>query len=243
MIKKPTFTKFSINQEPSEEFLFQDHFSSAGPAFISKITTDANDKGCWYLKNANHKSTEIFYFKNKKRLAKKCSYQYFIGKIPDVMMIFHTCKDGFCINPNHLYLDSRKNFFKLLKESGWVRPKQIHTPETLAKISKTHKGKTVSQKTKDYLRSLYLGKKRSRADRAKISKGRIGVGVSEEARAKIAFSKQGAKNYNTKLSADMVYEIRSLEGRKTIASTANKFGISNIHVINIWKRKVWKHLN
>ncbi len=211
--------------------------------FISKITIPPDKKGCWYIKISDgSKFTDRFYFKDKHRLAKKCSYQYFIGKIPDKMMIFQSCKDNLCINPNHLYLNNIKHSWDLLREKGWQPTITRHTPERKIMMSKIHKGKVISQEMKDYLRSLYLGTRRSAEDRRKISEGRIGIPVQEPARQKIALSKQGEKNYNTKLTAQMVYEIRALKGKSTIASAANKFGISNIHVINIWRRKVWKHL-
>jgi uncharacterized membrane protein len=75
-----------------------------------------------------------------------------------------------------------------------------------------------------------------------MSKNRIGIPVKEEARRKIAESKQGEKNYNTKLTVDDVKRIRKLKDKTTISKIAEKFDISYIHVCNILRRKVWKHV-
>jgi hypothetical protein len=85
----------------------------------------------------------------------------------------------------------------------------------------------------------------------------MGIMVKEPARKKIALSKQGEKNWNTKLTAKDVLKIRELaEGEKqsskgrrvkrgemTINEIAQKFKISQVHVINIRDRKVWKHVD
>ena len=106
---------------------------------------------------------------------------------------------------------------------------------------------------REHLRQLNLGNKHTKETRRKMSRSRIGIGVPKEAREKIAFTKQGEKNYNTRLTTKDVLEIRKLadsltsskiktKGELTTANIANMFGISQIHVINIIKRKVWKHI-
>ena len=65
---------------------------------------------------------------------------------------------------------------------------------------------------RDHLRKINLGKKHSAEIRKKISANRIGVPVKEEARRKIAASKQGQKNWNTRLTEVDVLKIRKLAG-------------------------------
>ena len=109
---------------------------------------------------------------------------------------------------------------------------------------------------RDHLRKINLGKKHSPEIRKKISANRMGVPVKEEARIKIAASKQGQKNWNTRLTEKDILKIRKLAGnvdakpkgrrvklgKYTITEIAEMFGISPVHVINIRRRKVWKHI-
>ncbi len=117
-----------------------------------------------------------------------------------------------------------------------------YSPETLLKMSIIHKGKTVSQEVREKLRQANLGKKLSDERRRRMSEGRIGVPVLEPARKKIAFSKQGEKNWNTRLTEDDIHQIRKLFRRVSGYEIAEKFGISYTHVYNIGIRKVWKHI-
>jgi len=212
--------------------------------FLSKIKKDANDDGCWYLKSDNGSTfKDVFYFKRKGYKAKRFSYAHFKGKIKPSLKVLCKCGDKLCINPDHHFLGTGSDQIKLIMSRGWKHKKGWkQKPEVVKIISKTHKGKVISQEMREHLRKMNLGKKHSPAIRKKMSKNRVGIPVKEEARKKIAFSKQGEKNYNTRLTADEVIKIRKAEGRMTVAKTAAKFSISQIHVINIWRKKAWKHL-
>ncbi len=133
---------------------------------------------------------------------------------------------------------------------GWKHKKGWkQKPEVIKIISKTHKGKVIPHEMREHLRKVNLGKKRSLAIRKKISENRMGVPVKEEARKKIAASKQGQKNWNTRLTPKDILKIRKLaatltsskkkkKGELRIIDIAEMFGISQVHVINIKKRKV-----
>lgn len=212
--------------------------------FLSKIVKNANSGGCWYLASDDRsKFKDVFYFKQKGFKAKKFSYEHFIGKIESGLKVICKCGDKLCINPDHHFLGTGSDQINLIMSRGWKHKKGWkQKPEVVKIISKTHKGKVIPQELRERLSKANLGKKHSFATRKKMSKNRVGIPVKEEARKKIAFSKQGEKNYNTRLTADEIIKIRRAEGKMTAAKTAAKFSISQIHVINIWRKKAWKHL-
>lgn len=212
--------------------------------FLSKIVKDANDNGCWYLKSDDGSSfKDVFYFKRKGYKAKRFSYIHFKGKIKTGLKVLCKCGDKLCINPDHHFLGTGSDQIKLIMSRGWKHKKGWRQkPEVIKIISKTHKGKVISREMREHLRKMNIGKKHSLITRMKMSRNRIGIPVQEEARKKIAVTKQGEKNYNTRLDAETVGKIRSLEGKMKISKVADKFSISYVHVVNIWKRKVWKHI-
>jgi len=212
--------------------------------FLSKIKKDVNDNGCWYLKSDDGSSfKDVFYFKRKGYKAKRFAYIHYKGKIKAGLKVLCKCNDKFCINPDHHFLGTGSDQIKLIMSRGWKHKKGWkQKPEVIKIISKTHKGKVISQEMREHLRKVNLGKKHSLITRMKMSRNRIGISVNEEARKKIAATKQGEKNYNTRLDAETVRKIRSLEGKMKISKVADKFSISYVHVVNIWKKKVWKHV-
>ena len=68
--------------------------------------------GCWLWIGARDKRASTPYGKitiycrdlgrRFKRQAHIVSYETFMGPIPEGHQIDHTCRNGFCINPNHL---------------------------------------------------------------------------------------------------------------------------------------------
>ncbi len=204
--------------------------------FLSKIVKSANIGGCWYLASDDGlKFKDVFYFKRKRFKAKRFSYEYFAGKVKLGLKVLCKCDDKLCINPKHHFAGTGKDQINLILARGWRHKRGWKKkPEVVKKISETHKGKIISQELRERLSKVNLGKKHGLIARKKMSKNRVGIPVKEEARKKIAFSKQGEKSYNTRLTADEVMKIRRGEGKMTIAKTAAKFSISQVHVINIW---------
>ena len=226
--------------------------------FLSKIVKNANGSECWYLLcEAGLQFKNIFYFKRRKIRAKKFSYEYFSGQVPPNLKVLCLCGDSLCINPQHHFTGTGSDQIKLSMDRGWKhRTGWKQSAEVIQKISETHKGKVISQELRERLRQANLGKKHSLEIKQKMLQNRIGIGVAEPARNKIAESKQGAKNWNTRLTPEDVFKIRKLAGNDnakpkgkrtrlgdyTIAEIAEMFGVSQSHVINIRKRKVWKHV-
>ena len=231
---------------------------SAENKFLSKIVKNANDKDCWYLRSDDGLSFKTdFYLNGKKFRAQKFSYEHFVEKVKPSLKVLCKCNDKLCINPDHHFAGNAKDQFALLYQKGWRHPKGHKlSPERIEALRKINKGKIIPQEMRDHLRKINLGKKHSAEIRKKISANRMGVPVKEEARIKIAASKQGQKNWNTRLTEADILKIRKLAGnadskpkgkrvklgKYTITEIAEMFGISPVHVINIRKRKVWKHI-
>jgi hypothetical protein len=53
---------------------------------------------------------------------------------------------------------------------------------------------------------------------------------------------KGEKAGNSKLTEDMVLRIRHLEGGFSSRAVAAMFNISKTNVLDIWKRKIWRHI-
>ena len=226
--------------------------------FLSKIVKNSNDKGCWYLASDDRSGFKAEFYLNKKKFgAKRFSYEHFTKKVQPGLKVLCKCGDKLCINPAHHFAGNGTDHIEILHKHGWrQRSGWKQSPEVIKKISETHKGKIIPQEMRDRLRKINLGKKHSAEIRKKISANRMGVPVKEEARIKIAASKQGQKNWNTRLTPEDVLKIRKLAGNDnakpkgkrtrlgeyTITEIAEMFGISPVHVINIRKRKVWKHI-
>jgi phage gp16-like protein len=212
--------------------------------FLSKIVKNTNTNGCWQLTSDDGtKYKDVFYFKRKGFKAKRFSYEYFNGKVKAGLKVLCKCANKLCINPDHHFAGTGTDQINLLFARGWKhRRGWKQKPEVLEKMSKVHKGKIIPPEMREKLRQANLGKKHTLATRKKMSRNRIGIRVKEEARIKIALSKQGEKNYNTRLTVGDIKNIRKMQDKMTIMAVADRFGISYVHVVNIWNRKVWKHV-
>ena len=223
--------------------------------FLSKIVKNINDNGCWYLQSDDRSHFKTEFFLNRKKFgAKRFSYEHFVEKVKPGLKVLCHCGDKLCINPKHHFAGNGKDHIQILYKNGWKQKSGWKlSPERIEALRKINKGKIIPQELRDRLSKANLGKKHSLATRKKMTESRIGIPVKEEARKKIAASKQGRKNWNTRLTEADILKIRKLaatlnsskkkkKGELTILDIAEKFGISQVHVINIRKRKVWKHL-
>jgi len=225
-------------------WLFIEGFMSETEKFLSKIVKNANDLGCWQLiSDDKSQFRSFFYFKRKRFRAKKFSYEYFNGKVKTGLKVLCKCNNPLCINPEHHFVGNGTDQINLILARGWKHKKGWkRSPEVIAIISKTHKGKIIPQELRDRLSKANIGNRHSEAAKRKISRGHIGIEPSEESKRKNAFAKQGEKNYNTRLTTADVLKIRSLEGKMTLAEGAERFAVSPAHIYSIWRRRVWKHI-
>ena len=127
--------------------------------FESRIVRNANEKGCWHFLGVDRKKTSVdFYVKGKRHKAKRFAYELLKEKIPEKLSLYCTCQNNLCINPDHQIAGDRTQIRKILYSHGWkLKSGWKHKPEALKKISRAHKGKTISQETRERLRSINLG--------------------------------------------------------------------------------------
>lgn len=63
----------------------------------------AADNGCWeWLSALDRDGYGRIHYKKKARYIHRVSYEFFIGKIPDGLMIDHLCRNPCCCRPDHL---------------------------------------------------------------------------------------------------------------------------------------------
>lgn len=61
--------------------------------------------GCWIWTAAKSKTGYgRFLYGGKNRLAHRLSYSFYIGEIPDGMLVCHKCDNPSCVNPDHFFI-------------------------------------------------------------------------------------------------------------------------------------------
>ena len=88
--------------------------------FLSKVDTQSyeHDK-CWVWQGASKGNGYGNVRLGAKNItAHRYAYALFVGEVPDDMDVCHTCDNRFCVNPDHLFLGSRKDNMVDCKEKG-----------------------------------------------------------------------------------------------------------------------------
>ena len=69
--------------------------------FVNKI--DFSDSGCWlWISSINGSGYGMFYADGKMKKAHRVSYEWFVGPIPNDLVLDHLCRVRNCVNPDHL---------------------------------------------------------------------------------------------------------------------------------------------
>ena len=94
--------------------------------FEAKFIPEPNS-GCWLWEavvavDRDGGARPGFRLNGKYRQGHRVSYELYRGPIPDGMHVCHTCDNGFCVNPDHLFLGSRQdNMDDMVKKGRQAR--------------------------------------------------------------------------------------------------------------------------
>ena len=76
------------------------------------------DSGCWQWQLALRNTYGVMKYSGKNESAHRLSYLAFRGKIPDGLLVCHTCDNPACINPKHLFLGTHSDNMQDCSKKG-----------------------------------------------------------------------------------------------------------------------------
>jgi len=204
---------------------------------LSRIIINANNNGCWHLKSVDGRKivdavchfresgTKKIFFK-----AKRLIFELIKGNLPEGFVVYQSqnCDNKYCVNPDHHYSTTHSDYLKILEIEGTFKRRSgfKHKPETLAKMSQSHKGRKPTQQTK-----------------LRMSLAKIGVKRNPDLVARTAEKYfRGESNARAKLTEKQVLEIRSFKNVLSSRELEKRYPVTHSHIRSIWRRACWDHL-
>lgn len=94
---------------------------SAKARFLAKV--EVSDNGCWQWIGAigSHKRYGICGLAGRSWLAHRAAWFLFRGVDPGNNCVCHTCDNGFCVNPDHLFIGSQGDNVADMEHKGRSR--------------------------------------------------------------------------------------------------------------------------
>jgi len=127
-------------------------FCSMHCRFYTKVRKHQN--GCWnWLGGKTSHRYRSFQCGKQNKLAHRISWELHFGSILDNIEVCHKCDNGFCVNPEHLFLGTHDDNMKDASEKKkWIKTRKLKIPlEEHPKIRELYlKGITQVQLRKTY---------------------------------------------------------------------------------------------
>jgi hypothetical protein len=90
--------------------------------FLEQVTRST--EGCWIWNGGREKAGYGWIFvRGKKMAAHRLGYELFVGIIPSGLFVCHHCDNPPCVRPDHLFLGTRQDNFRDMRQKGRAKPR------------------------------------------------------------------------------------------------------------------------